>query len=309
MRVFLTGGTGLVGRRLAEALGSRGDEVVVLTRRPDAARQLGLAATLVEGDATQPGPWAEAVADCDAVVNLAGENIFARRWTAAVKARLRDSRVRGTGRVVEALSRRPRTQDGRPKVMVNASAVGYYGFCGDEELTEESPPGTDDMALLCRDWEAAAQAAERFGVRVVRVRIGIVLDRRGGALGLLLPLYRSFLGGTVGGGRQWMSWVHHADLTGLLLLALDNPAAAGPLNGTAPNPVTNRTFGKTLGTVLGRPSLLPAPAFGLRLLLGERADMLLHGQRVLPRRARELGYAFRFPDLEGALRDVNQPEV
>jgi uncharacterized protein (TIGR01777 family) len=300
MRVFITGGTGLVGRRLAEALRQRGDEPVVLSRRPGAGD--------VTGDPTQPGPWQDVLADCDAVVNLVGENIFEHRWTAARKERLRTSRVLSTERVCQALARRPRVPDGRPKVLVSASAVGYYGDRGDEELTEESPPGTDEMALLCRDWEAAAQAAERSGVRVVRVRVGIVMDARGGALPPLRRLFRWFLGGRLGSGQQWMSWVHHADLTGLLLLALDNRGVVGPLNGSAPNPVTNRDFARALGRALGRPSLLPAPAFGLRLILGERATMLLHGQRVLPRRSLELGYGFRFPDVEGALRDaLEQP--
>jgi uncharacterized protein (TIGR01777 family) len=305
MRVFVTGGTGLVGRRLVRALRGRGDEPVVLSRRAATARELlGDGVSVVEGDPMQGGAWMDAVADCDAVVNLAGENVFGRRWNAAVKEMLVESRVRGTHHVVEALGRKPVRPDGRPRVLVNASAIGWYGPHGDEELDEKSPPGEDFLGRLCVDWEKEAVAAERAGVRCAMVRIGIVLDREGGALAKLLTPFKLFAGGPVGGGRQWMSWIHHEDMTGLLLLALDHNDARGPLNGTAPNPVTNRDFGKALGRALHRPSFFPTPGFLLRLGLGELAHVVLTGQRVLPRRAQALGYSFKYPTADAALQQI-----
>ncbi|HZT79578.1 MAG TPA: TIGR01777 family oxidoreductase, partial [Gemmataceae bacterium] len=261
-----------------------------------------------EGDPMRPGAWTDAVADCDAVIHLAGENIFGKRWGAAFKQLLHDSRVRGTENVVAALSRNPRTADGRPRVLVSASAIGWYGPHGDEELTEDAPPGDDFLARVCVDWERAARAAEPLGVRVALVRVGVVLDREGGALAQLLTPFKLGLGGPVGwtpwSGRQYLSWIHHADMVGLFLLALDNPGAAGPLNGTAPHPVTNREFGKALGRALHRPAFLPVPPLALRLMLGEVAHIVATGQRVLPKRPLALGYAFRFPTIDAALADI-----
>jgi uncharacterized protein (TIGR01777 family) len=308
MRVFVTGGTGLIGSRLIRKLLSRGDQVQLLTRRYAAARQIvGHECGLVEGDPTQAGDWMKEVAECDAVVHLAGENIFARRWNAAFKAALLDSRVRSTQHVVEALSKNPTRVRGGPKVLVNASAIGYYGPHGDEELTEESPPGSDFMADICVQWEEAARKVEGAGVRCTMLRIGIVLDSAGGALKQMLTPFKIGAGGPVGNGRQWMSWIHHEDITGLLLLQLDNAEARGPLNGTAPNPVTNRAFGKALGAALHRPAFLPTPAFALRLALGEVAQVVTTGQRVLPKRALALGYQFKYPTIEAALKQILGP--
>lgn len=305
MRVFTTGATGLVGTRLVEQLRTRGDQVAVLTRRPEAARaKWGEHVAVVAGDPNEPGPWQDAVADCDAVVHLAGEGIFNRRWNAAFKERLRSSRLCGTANVVAALARHPRTPSGTPKVLANASAIGYYGPHGDEELTETAPSGDDFLARLCVEWESAAQAATAHDVRVVRLRIGIVLDPKGGALAKLLTPFKLCAGGPVGSGRQYMSWIHADDVVGLILFALDTAAANGPLNLTAPAPVTNREFGHVLGRVLHRPSFVPTPAFALRLALGESAYIVTTGQRVLPRRAQELGYRFQFPRLETALQDL-----
>jgi hypothetical protein len=245
----------------------------------------------------------DTLAECDAVVNLAGENVFARRWTDQVKTLLRDSRVKSTENVVQSLANSPRTAAGNPKVLVNASAIGYYGPHQDEELTEDSPPGDDTLARVCIDWEQAAQAVPSE-VRVAVVRIGVVLDKSGGALAQMLTPFRMFVGGPVGSGKQWISWIHHEDLVGILLLALDNPKASGPINGTAPNPVTNQSFTQALGRALHRPSFLPTPAFALQLLLGEVAHLVTTGQRVLPRRALQLGYSFKFPDVDLALKDV-----
>jgi uncharacterized protein (TIGR01777 family) len=305
MRVFVAGGSGMIGSRLVRALHTRGDQVVLLTRRPDAVRQsLGPACTVVAGDPLQPGPWAEAVDDCDAAINLTGENLFNRRWNEAFKNLLRDSRVKSTRNVVEALARKPATAAGAPKVLVNATATGYYGPHGDQELTEESPPGDDFLARLCVEWEATARKVEAHGVRASLVRIGVVLGKEAGPIPMLLTPFRLGVGGPVGSGNQWFSWVHHADIVGLLLLALDNPAAAGPLNGTAPQPVRNGDFTKAFGRALHRPAFLPVPSFALKLRLGEVADIVTTGMRVLPAKALALGYKFKFPDIEGALADV-----
>ena len=305
MRIFVTGATGLVGRRLVRRLHERGDQAIVLSRRAAHARDLfGNNAAVVEGDPMRSGDWMKAIADCDAVIHLAGENVFARRWSADFKELLFDSRILSTQHVVEALRGQPMRADGQAKVLVNASAIGYYGPRGDEELTEESEPGSDFLAQLCIEWEKAARAAESSGVRVALVRVGVVLDKEGGALAKLLTPFRLFAGGPVGSGRQWMSWIHYDDLVNLFLFAVDNAQARGALNGTAPNPVTNREFSKTLGRVLHRPSFVWTPQLALRIVLGEVADIVATGQRVLPKRALDLGYSFRYPMLETALAHI-----
>jgi uncharacterized protein (TIGR01777 family) len=305
MRIFITGGTGLVGRRLVRRLQERGDQPLILTRRAAAARELfGAKAELVEGDPMRAGDWMNAIGDCDAVIHLAGENIFSHRWNTSFKKQLRDSRILSTQNIVEALRRKPRRADGRPKTLVNASAIGFYGPRGDEELDEDSSPGSDFLAQLCIEWEQAARAAESSGVRVAMIRVGVVLDKEGGALAKLLTPFKLGAGGPVGSGRQWMSWIHHADLVGLFLLALDHADARGPINGTAPNPLTNRDFGTTLGRVLHRPSFVWTPGLALRALVGEAAMLVTTGQRVLPQRALSLGYAFQYPTLEAALRQI-----
>jgi uncharacterized protein (TIGR01777 family) len=305
MRVFVAGGTGLIGSRLVHSLSQDDNTVLVLSRRAEAARAaLGSHCTVVEGDPTRPGPWVAAVDDCDAVVNLTGEDLFKERWSSAFKKVLRDSRVDSTANLVQALARKPCTSAGHPRVLVNASAVGYYGARGDEDLTEESPPGDDFLARLCLDWERAALAAEAQGVRAVVVRTGVVLAQEGGALQRLLAPFRMGMGGPVGSGRQWVSWVHAADVVGILRLALDGAAVRGPLNATAPNPVTNRTFAEAVGRALHCPAGLAAPEFAVRMMLGEVADVVLTGQRVLPKNASALGYCFQFPTLDAALADV-----
>jgi uncharacterized protein (TIGR01777 family) len=305
MRVFIAGGSGMIGSRLVQRLHERQDSVVLLTRRPDALREThGKICTLVQGDPTQPGAWMDSAAECDAAINLTGENLFAKRWNEAQKKVLIDSRVQSTANVVQAMVRSPRTSSGAPKVLVNASATGYYGPHGDEELTEESPPGNDFAARLCVDWEAAAHHGEKQGLRVAIVRIGVVLGKEAGALAAMLTPFKMGVGGPTGSGRQWFSWVHHEDIIGILLLALDNSHAIGAINGTAPNPVTNRDFAAALGRALHRPAFLPTPGFALKLMLGEVADIVLTGQRVMPHRAQGLGYKFKFPTLDAALADV-----
>jgi uncharacterized protein (TIGR01777 family) len=304
MRVFVTGGTGLIGVRLIRALRGRGDDVSVLSRQADAWTKVGPDVTVIAGDPMQPGDWQTTAAECDAVVNLAGANIFGHRWTPEFKQLMRDSRVRTTENVVAALSKSPKRADGSSKVLVNASAVGYYGPHGDEALDESAAAGNDLLAQLCRDWESAARAAESSGIRVSLIRTGVVLDPRGGALQALLPPFKLGAGGSIGSGKQYMSWIHYADIVGILLLALDNPDAIGPINGTAPEPVTNKAFAKALGAALGRPAFLPTPGFALKLLLGEVADVLTTGQRAIPAKAQALGYQFQFSEIGGALRSV-----
>lgn len=304
MRVFLAGGTGLIGTRLVRRLQERQDQIVLLTRRPGAVRERFAGCTIVEGDPTQPGPWMDAAAECDGIINLAGEGVFNRRWNEAFKALLRDSRLKSTENAVKALARNPRTAAGAARVLVNASAIGYYGPRDDEELAEDSPPGNDFLARLCADWEQAARQAETHGVRVAMIRVGVVLDKEGGALARLLLPFKMGTGGPVGSGNQYMSWIHHADLVGLFLLALDHAGARGPINGTAPNPVTNKGFARALGRALGRPAFLPTPAFVLSLMLGEVADVVTTGQRVLPRKAKALNYSFQFPQLDEALAEI-----
>ncbi len=235
--------------------------------------------------------------ETDAIVNLAGESIASGRWTAARKAAIRSSRVEATRALVDAAA----AASPRPKVLVNASAIGYYGAHGDEPLDETAAPGADFLARVCVEWEAEARRAEALGLRVVLLRLGVVLAPDGGALSAMLLPFRAGLGGAIGGGRQWMSWVHRDDVVGLLREAVGNAEYAGPVNATSPNPVTNRDFTRALGRALHRPTVLPVPGIGLRLLLGEMATMLLTGQRVLPKAAERLGYAWQQPELPAAL--------
>jgi uncharacterized protein (TIGR01777 family) len=313
MRVFITGGTGLIGRSLVGRLRERGDSAVVLSRRADQVRSDPrlAGAEVVAGDPTRPGAWCEALAGCDAVIHLAGQPVFGKRWTETVKKAIRDSRVESTNTVVGAIERAGPTG---PRVLVSASAIGYYGPHGDEELTESSPHGDDFLAQVGVEWEAAARRAEGPGRRVAIIRVGVVLDRDEGAIGVLTPIFKWVPGGAapVGGGdgllgtgRQWMSWVHRDDIVGLFLMALDNPDASGPINGTAPEPVRNVDFSRALAKALHRP-LLPVgpPDFLLRLVLGDVARVVTKGQKVMPARALDLGHAFRFPTLAEALNDL-----
>jgi uncharacterized protein (TIGR01777 family) len=286
MRVLVAGGTGFVGGALRRSLRGAGHTVLVVTRTPHGEGDVGW---------DQLG---DVVSKVEAVVNLAGEPIAGGRWTSERKAAIRDSRVQGTRRLVEALDAAAR----RPRVLVNASAIGWYGDRGDEPLDERAGPGEGFLAEVCRDWEAEALRAEPLGVRVVRLRIGIVLAPDGGALARMLPPFRAFVGGRLGSGRQWMSWVHRDDVVGLLRAAIASEEYRGPVNATAPRPVTNREFTETLARVLGRPAIVSVPALGLRLALGEMAEMLLAGQRVFPAAAERAGYRFRFTDLATALR-------
>ena len=290
MNVLVAGGTGFVGRRLSEALVARGDVVTVVSRDPARAQARGVPGASYRG-------WLPPLDGYDALVNLCGEPIFGRRWNDAVRRELLDSRVQSTRRLVEAL----RASHAPPRVLVNASAIGFYGSRGDELLTEESSPGGDFMARVCQAWEAEAL---KCPVRTVVLRIGVVLGEGGGALQTMLPFFRLGLGGPIGLGGQWFSWVHVADVVGLVLAALDDELLRGPINATAPGAVTNRAFSFALGRVLRRPAFLPVPPLALRLKFGPVASVLSSSQRCEPRAALRLGYAFRFPELERALRDA-----
>jgi uncharacterized protein (TIGR01777 family) len=293
MRVFVTGATGLIGRTLCDALVRGGHQVTVVSRSPDRARLRLAGVRVVAGDPTSPGPWQEELAHADACVNLAGEPLDAR-WTAARKRYFRASRVDATRNVAEVLAA------GGPGVLVSASAIGFYGDRGDEPLDERAAPGQDYLAELCVAWEgAAARAASR--ARVVTLRTGLVLARDGGALPRMVRPFRLFAGGPLGDGRFWQSWIHVEDVAGIVALALEDGRASGPLNATAPEPVRNRDLARAIGRALSRPSLLPAPALAIRLAVGEMAGVVLSSQRVLPAKAADLGYRWRFPRLDEAL--------
>ncbi|MEE8192829.1 MAG: TIGR01777 family oxidoreductase [Gemmatimonadales bacterium] len=299
MRVFVTGGTGFIGTRLVHALAERGDECVVLSRN-GTDRWNHPTVEVLKGDPTRPGEWQSRVGDANVVVNLAGKRLVEppHRWTDARKRQLVQSRVESTRQVVAAI----RAASTTPAVLLSASAIGYYGDRAAEALDESASPGDDFLAKLSLEWEAAAREAESV-TRVALLRTGLVLDPREGALAPLVPLFKLGLGGPWGPGQQWWSWIHIADEVGLILYAIDHELA-GPINLTAPTPVTVNQFAQSLGKALKRPALLRAPAFAVRLALGEMADALLGSQRVVPERALDAGYAFRFPDLAGALADL-----
>jgi uncharacterized protein (TIGR01777 family) len=302
MNILITGATGFVGRRLCEMLHQAGHTVRALSRDSVAAKQrVPHLKEVFPWNPLQELPPLQAFEGCDAIINLAGESI-AGRWTTAKKQLIRDSRVVGTKNLVNALAQ----LSSRPKVLISASAIGYYGDRGEETLTEDAAPGSDFLAQVCRDWENEALKAESLGMRVVRLRIGLVLGRGGGTLQALLPLFRVGLGGPLGSGRQWWSWIHRDDLCRLIVQILANESISGPVNATAPQPVRQKEFAQVLGRVLRRPAFLPTPAFALKIALGEFADGILASQRVLPRRAQEMGYRFQFEELEGALREILQ---
>jgi uncharacterized protein len=300
MRVTVTGATGLIGSELVAALTARGDEVTVLSRDPAGARaRLGRAVEAAAWDPLAGPAPAAALAGRDGVVHLAGEPV-AQRWSEEARSRIRESRERGTANLVAGL----RDAEPRPGVLVSASAVGYYGPHGDEEVDESSPPGSDFLAQVCVAWEREATAAEQLGMRVARVRTGVVLDARGGALAKMLAPFKLGAGGPVAGGRQWMPWIALEDLVGLYVAALDGAQWSGPLNGSAPEPVTNGEFSKALGSALHRPAVAPVPRLALKLLYGDMEQIVTTGQRAVPRRPLELGYAFRHPQLAEALRSA-----
>jgi len=298
IRVLITGGTGLIGRALSASLVDDGHEVIVLSRHPERARGLPDGVRVEGWDGHSAEGWGSLIDGADAIVNLAGENIAARRWTANRKRRIRESRLNAGRAVVQAVESAAR----KPGVVVQASGIGYYGSCGDEELSEETPAGGDFLAQLAVAWEASTAAVEALGVRRAIARTGVVLSREGGALPRMLLPFRLFLGGRLGSGRQWFPWIHIADEVGAIRFLIENEIANGPFNLTAPVPLTNAEFSRLLGQRLRRPALMPIPGFTLRLLFGEMATVLLDGQRAIPRRLLQLGFTFQFPEADSALR-------
>lgn len=299
MQVLVTGATGFVGRALIPRLQREGHSIVVWARSGQRARNLlGADVGIIRAD--DDDSLDRAVSGCDAIVNLAGESIVGRRWTAARRALLEQSRVDVTHRLVRAMQR----ASSRPHVLISASAVGWYGNRGDEVLTEESGPGDDFLSNLCRHWEAAANAAQALGVRVVTLRTGVVLGRDGGALARMLPPFRMGVGGPIGSGRQFMPWIHLHDLVKIVAVALLDPRYVGPVNGVAPHQVTSRTFAAALGGALRRPAILPVPAPVLRVAFGKAAVVLLGSQRVEPRTLSGLAFTWDFPNLDRALEDI-----
>jgi uncharacterized protein len=300
MRVLVTGGTGLVGRHLVARLCDRGDEVLVLSRSSFAAASLPEGTRVINGDPTSPGSWLDEIARCDGVIHLAGEPIAGHRWSTKFKRKVFDSRVMSTRLIAEAIAKSPRC------VLINASAIGFYGMFEDNptEFIEGDLPGLGFLANVCVAWEAATQPAVAAGARVAMIRVGLVLAKDGGALQQLAKPFRWFLGGRVATGRQWVSWIHVDDLVGLIMHALDRADASGPINGTAPEPLTNWGFSHILAKVLRRPCWMHVRRFALRLLMGEMSELATHGQRVIPTKAKELGYEFRYPLVEPALREA-----
>ena len=324
MRIVIAGGSGFLGRPLAAALTADGHDVVTLTRvapAPRGANRSTKPSAFAEASADgrslgggwsaersvpwipdgSTGPWAAQIDAAGAVVNLAGESIAGRRWTAAHKQRILDSRVQATRSLVAAI----RGAATPPPVFVSGSAVGYYGPLGDEIVTEETRPGSDFLAGVCVQWETEAARAASDRTRVVGIRTGLVLERNGGALPEMLPPFRFGAGGPVGSGRQYWPWIHRTDWIALVQWVLRRPDASGVFNATAPNPVTNADFARALGRAMHRPAFMPAPAFALRLMLGEMADaLLLSGQRAVPARAEHLGFRFRYAHVDEALRAI-----
>lgn len=297
MHVFVTGATGLIGRALCRALLSKGHVVTALSRAPDSGRRLAAGTRVVAGDPLEAGPWQDALAQCDACVHLAGEPVGEGRWTAEKKRRIFDSRIGGTSLVANVIKARG------PTVFVSGSAVGYYGSRGDEPLDETSGPGEGFLPDVARGWEAAAAPA-RDRARVVLLRTGIVLAREGGALPRMALPFKLFVGGPLGSGAAWQPWIHLADELGLILFALEDERVEGPLNAVGPTPARNREVASAIGRALGRPSFLPAPTLAVKAVLGELASDVLASLRVVPKKALDLGYAFRFPTVQRAMQDL-----
>jgi len=300
MRVVITGGSGLVGRALALGLAGDGNEVVILSRSANGVAGLHPGIKVAPWDGRTAKGWAHLADGVDAIVNLAGENIGAGRWTDLRKQAIRQSRLDAGTAVLQAV----RSAARKPGVVIQASAVGYYGPNGDVELTEQTPPGHDFLAGVVTEWEASTTQVESMGVRRAIIRTGPVLSATGGALPRMLLPFRFFAGGKLGSGKQWFPWIHLDDEVGAIRFLIENRAASGPFNLVAPKPVTNAEFSRLIGQCLRRPSFVPAPAFMFRLLFGEMSTILLDGQKALPCRLLELGYAFRFPDARSALADL-----
>ncbi|HUU50626.1 MAG TPA: TIGR01777 family oxidoreductase [Nitrospinota bacterium] len=297
--ILITGATGFIGKELCRVLKEKGHEIIILTRNPEKAKErLSGITEIKKWSALKELPPVQTIEKAQAVIHLAGENISGR-WNEDKKRLIRESRILSTQNIVKAMEE-ART---RPELFISASAIGYYGDRGDEILTEDSTPGKGFLTDICKDWEEEAKKAEKLGLRVVRLRIGIVLGPNGGALKEMLFPFKLGLGGALGNGKQWMAWIHREDLIGIILHILQNKDIKGAVNGTAPEPVQNKVFSKTLGHVLHRPVVFNIPAFALKMLFGEFAEFLLYSERVLPKRIEDFNYQFRYRTLEPALKE------
>jgi uncharacterized protein (TIGR01777 family) len=298
MKVFMTGGTGFVGTYLAKRLISEGYKVTILTQPLGEAALKISGLTYLAGNPTIKGEWQKSVEEHDVIINLAGASIFSR-WTPEQKKILLESRIETTSNLVAALP-----DNAKNITFFSTSAVGYYGFHEDEELTENLAAGNDFLARLASDWEQEAMRAQNKGARVVITRFGIVLGKNGGAIGQMLPLFKYFLGGPLGNGRQWFSWVHMQDLAEAFIFLIQHTEISGAVNLCSPQPVRNFELGKAIGKVMRRPSFMPAPGFMIKLILGEFGSVLLKGQRVIPRRLLDAGFKFKYPNIEEALKSI-----
>lgn len=299
MKVAITGATGFVGSRLVERLSAEGHQILVLTRNLAAAQKVFPNLEIVAYTPTASGAWQEAIALCDGVVNLAGEPIAEKRWTPQQKQEILNSRKLGTQKIVEAIAK----ANPKPKVLVNASAIGYYGTSETATFDETSAPGKDFLAQVCQAWEAEAQKVTQAGVRLVILRLGIVLGQ-GGAIAKMIAPFKVFAGGPLGTGRQWFSWIYLDDLVNLIIQALTKPEMEGVFNATAPNPVRMSELAQTMGEIMQRPSWLPVPSFALETLLGEGAMVVLEGQQVLPQRTQASGFNYQYSTVKQALKEI-----
>ncbi|GAB1420165.1 TIGR01777 family oxidoreductase [Anaerolineales bacterium] len=309
MRIIITGGTGLIGKHLIHALQGHDHELIVLSRNPATSDDLPASVKKIKWDAKTVGPWAESLEGADVVINLAGESLagdgfLPPRWTDERKKSILQSRIDVGQALVAAISQ----TTNKPKVLIQASAVGYYGPSDDRLLKEDSPAGNDFQAQVCVAWEASTAAVKEQGVKQIPIRIGLVLSKKGGVLSRLILPHKFFVGGPLGSGSQWYPWIHIDDLVSAIIFLMNNSTAQGPYNLTAPNPLTNRDLEKTIAKVMGRPAFMPAPAFALKLALGEVSDLVLNGQRAVPAALEQLGFEFEYKHAEPALRDLlNKP--
>ena len=297
MNILITGGTGFVGKRLCEHVLDRGHSVIALGTTTPRELIENSRYTLLTADTSCQGDWQDALKDVDAVVNLTGRTVF-KRWTTAYKKQIYDSRILTTRNIVEAIP------SGKPTVLCSASAIGYYGERGDELLPEDAGSGEGFLAEIGIDWEKEAFRATEKGIRVAAMRFGIVLGKGGGAMAKMLPAFKSFVGGPLGDGNQWFSWIHIDDVIAAILFIIENESLSGPFNFTAPNPVRNRELAKTIGKTVGRPAFMPAPKLLIKLAMGELGSTLLDSQRVIPENLIKAGFQFQYPDLTSAIRQI-----
>lgn len=300
-RIVVTGATGLIGKRLVNALLNRSDDVIVFARNIEKAKSLlPNANKYVEWNYKKPENWKSEINGVDAVVHLAGVNLFSKRWNNAFKNEVLESRKVSTKNLADAI----KSCSNKPEVLISASGIGYYGDCRDNTLSEESPAGNDFLADVCKVWESEARKVEQFGVRSVQVRTGLVLSTEDGALKQMLPPFKFFIGGPLGDGKQWASWLHIDDIVGIYMHAIDNNKLSGAVNATSPNPVRMKEFAQTLGKVLHRPALFSVPKFALKIVVGEAAEVVTASQKVNVKKLLDSGYKFRFENLKEALEDL-----